>query len=117
MAKNPMAGLVGEAAAKCERCGEVNVAGQRFCGGCGAQLVKAFGLVEERRWATVLFADLSGFTSLSETLDPEEVTVLVDRSMHRLGEAVGRYGGVIAQIAGDGLLAIFGVPTAHEDDP
>jgi class 3 adenylate cyclase len=64
-----------------------------------------------------LFADLSGFTSLSERLDPEEVTVLVDRCMHRLGETVERYGGVIANVAGDGLLAIFGAPRAHEDDP
>jgi class 3 adenylate cyclase len=130
----------------CERCGQVNAAGQRFCGGCGAPLAKtcpacghansaefrfcgscgeALGdsaatqdtaRVEERRWATVLFADLSGFTSRSETLDPEEVSGLVDRCMRRLGETIERYGGVIANVAGDGLLAIFGVPKAHEDD-
>jgi adenylate cyclase len=72
---------------------------------------------EERRRATVLFADLSGFTSLSETLDPEEVTVLLDRCMQPLGETIERYGGVISNVAGDGLLAVFGVPRAHEDDP
>jgi class 3 adenylate cyclase len=127
-------------AAKCERCGQLNAADQRFCGGCGAPLVKtcpacghanAAGFrfcgscgsplgvppVEERRRATVVFADLSGFTRLSETLDPEEVTALVDRCMHRLGEAIERYGGVVANVAGDGLLAVFGVPRAHEDDP
>jgi class 3 adenylate cyclase len=134
-------------AAKCERCGQVNAASQRFCGGCGAPLAKvcpACGqanvpefrfcgscgsplgesvraqrngdAVEELRRATVLFADLSGFTSRSETLDPEEVTALVDRCMQRLGEAVEQYGGVVANLAGDGLLAIFGVPKAHEDD-
>jgi class 3 adenylate cyclase len=97
--------------AKCERCGHLNAADQRFCSMCGAALAQtcrncghansresrfcgrcgsalddelravAARPVEERRRATVLFADLSGFTSVSETLDPEEVTALVDRCM------------------------------------
>jgi class 3 adenylate cyclase len=73
--------------------------------------------IEERRRATVLFADLSGFTSVSERLDPEEVTALIDRCMEPLGETIERYGGVVSNVAGDGLLAVFGVPRAHEDDP
>jgi class 3 adenylate cyclase len=108
----------------CSACGQVNPPYFRFCGSCGATLdagaaaaAEDAGPVEERRWATAVFADLSGFTSLSETLDPEEVTALVDRCTHRLGEVVERYGGVIANVAGDGLLAVFGVPRAHEDDP
>lgn len=106
----------------CPACGQTNAPEFRFCGSCGAALDSgATALadahpVEERRWATALFADLSGFTRRSETLDPEEVTALVDRCMHRLGEAIERYGGIIANVAGDGLLAVFGVPKAHEDD-
>jgi class 3 adenylate cyclase len=133
--------------AKCERCGHLNAADQRFCSMCGAALaqtcpncghansresrfcgrcgsalgdelrVVAARPVEERRRATVLFADLSGFTSVSERLDPEEVTILLDRCMKPLGETIERYGGVISNVAGDGLLALFGVPRAHEDDP
>src|SRR5215216_2964409 len=106
----------------CPSCGRANPPESRFCGRCGAPLDDEMPAVvarpvEERRRATVLFADLSGFTSLSETLDPEEVTVLLDRCMQPLGEAIERYGGVISNVAGDGLLAVFGVPRAHEDDP
>jgi len=72
---------------------------------------------EERRWVTVLFADLSGFTSLCERLDPEDVTALIDGCMARLGSIVERYGGVVEQIIGDQLMAVFGAPLAHEDDP
>ncbi|MET0809650.1 MAG: adenylate/guanylate cyclase domain-containing protein, partial [Thermoleophilaceae bacterium] len=133
--------------ATCERCGHLNAADQRFCSMCGAALAKTCRScghtnppesrfcgrcgspldddvaavvarpVGERRRATVLFADLSGFTSLSERLDPEEVTILLDRCMKPLGETIERYGGVISNVAGDGLLALFGVPRAHEDDP
>ena len=134
-------------AARCDRCGQLNAADQRFCSMCGAALAKTCHScghpnppesrfcgrcgsplddevaamvarpVEERRRATVLFADLSGFTSVSERLDPEEVTALIDRCMQPLGETIERYGGVISNVAGDGLLAVFGVPRAHEDDP
>jgi class 3 adenylate cyclase len=72
---------------------------------------------EERRWATVLFADLSGFTALSERTDPEEVSSMVDRCMHAMGEVVDRYGGSVDKVIGDALMAVFGAPIAHEDDP
>ena len=107
----------------CHSCGQANAPEFRFCGSCGSPLDEptlAHGddeAIAERRWATVLFADLSGFTRRSESLDPEEVTTLVDRCMQRLGEPIDRYGGVVANVAGDGLLAVFGVPKAHEDDP
>jgi class 3 adenylate cyclase len=106
----------------CRSCGHANPPEFRFCGRCGSPLDDEVAEVvarpvEERRWATVLFADLSGFTSVSETLDPEEVTALVDRCMQPLGETIERYDGVISNVAGDGLLAVFGVPRAHEDDP
>jgi class 3 adenylate cyclase/tetratricopeptide (TPR) repeat protein len=71
---------------------------------------------EERRRATVLFADLTGFTSLSEQLDPEDVKTLAHRCTERLSEEVRRFGGTVINIAGDQVVAAFGAPVAHEDD-
>ena len=71
----------------------------------------------ERRWATVLFADLSGFTELSERTDPEEIRSMVDRCMRLMGEVVENFGGSVDKVIGDALMAVFGAPVAHEDDP
>jgi class 3 adenylate cyclase len=102
----------------CDSCGKDNPPDFRFCGACGAELgAHAPGLPEERRWTTVLFADLSGFTALSEQSDPEDIRTIVDRCMNVLGEIVHRFGGSVNQVVGDGLLAVFGAPVAHEDDP
>nr|MBA2625824.1 zinc ribbon domain-containing protein [Acidimicrobiia bacterium] len=107
-------------AAGCPRCAATNPAGSRFCGACGAEVAQPVAAVreqaEERRWATVLFADLSGFTDLSERSDPEDVRDLVDRCTRLLGEVVDRYGGSVASVIGDAVLAVFGAPVAHEDD-
>lgn len=67
--------------------------------------------------ATVLFADLSGFTSISERLDPEDVRALQTDLFAVLREAVERYGGFVEKFVGDALMAVFGAPLAHEDDP
>jgi class 3 adenylate cyclase/tetratricopeptide (TPR) repeat protein len=64
----------------------------------------------------VLFADLSGYTAVSERMDPEAVKSLVDASLRRLGEEVTRYGGTVDKYIGDNVMAIFGAPVAHEDD-
>jgi class 3 adenylate cyclase/tetratricopeptide (TPR) repeat protein len=72
---------------------------------------------EERRTVTVLFADLSGYTAVSERLDPEAVKALVDRFVSRLGQEVERVGGRVDKYMGDNVMAIFGAPVAHEDDP
>ena len=72
---------------------------------------------EERRTVTVLFADLSGYTAISERLDPEAVKALVDRCLGRLGEEVERLGGRVDKYMGDAVMAIFGAPVTHEDDP
>ena len=72
---------------------------------------------EERRTVTVLFADLSGYTAIAERLDPEAVKALVDRFLGRLGEEVERVGGRVDKYMGDAVMAIFGAPVAHEDDP
>src|SRR4029450_12749290 len=74
-------------------------------------------LPEERRQATVLFADLSGYTAVAERMDPEAVKSLVDRALRRLGQEVTRYGGRVDKYIGDNVMAVFGAPVAHEDDP
>ena len=75
------------------------------------------GASEERRTVTVLFADLSGYTAVAERLDPETVKALVDRCLGRLGEEVEGVGGHVDKYMGDAVMAIFGAPVAHEDDP
>src|SRR6267378_2871880 len=73
-------------------------------------------LSEERRQVTVLFADVSGYTAMSERMDPEDVKGLIDRCLRRLGDEVDRYGGTVDKYIGDNVMAIFGAPVAHEDD-
>ena len=72
--------------------------------------------LDERRTATVLFADLSGYTAIAETLDPEAVKRLLERILTRLGEEVERHGGHVDKFIGDNVMAIFGAPVAHGDD-
>lgn len=71
----------------------------------------------ERRPLTVLFADIVGSTAIAEKLDPEDWTVIVRQAFERMNATVTRYDGTIARLMGDGLLAFFGAPVAHEDDP
>ena len=71
----------------------------------------------ERKSVTVLFADVSGFTAMSEGLDPEEVHAIMDRAFEVILNAVHRYEGTINQFLGDGVMALFGAPIAHEDHP
>ena len=72
---------------------------------------------EERRVITAVFADLVGSTALGERLDPEELKVIVGDAIARVIGAVESFGGTVKDLAGDGVLALFGAPTAHEDDP
>ena len=69
----------------------------------------------ERKSVTVLFADVSGFTAMSEKLDPEEVHGIMDRAFEVILNEVHRYEGTINQFLGDGVMALFGAPLAHED--
>ena len=81
------------------------------------RLVEAGGrLPEERRLVTALFADVSGFTSLADRLDPEQLLEVIDPVIAGLSSIVGRYEGYVEKFAGDALLALFGAPVAHEDD-
>ncbi|MGI8938031.1 MAG: adenylate/guanylate cyclase domain-containing protein, partial [Iamia sp.] len=97
----------------CNQCrGEVPD-GARFCPSCGQATSSPD---DERRVVTVLFADIVGFTSLSETLDPERVKRMVDSWFERLVADITEFGGRVDKIVGDGILALFGAPVAHEDD-
>src|SRR5579859_144918 len=71
----------------------------------------------ERRPITILFADIAGSTSIAERLDPEDWAVLVGEAFTRMNRTIERYDGTIARLMGDGVLAFFGAPVAHEDDP
>ncbi|HQY15139.1 MAG TPA: adenylate/guanylate cyclase domain-containing protein [Ilumatobacteraceae bacterium] len=72
---------------------------------------------EERRIVTIVFADLVGFTTLAERMDPEQVKRLIDACFERLVDVVVEFGGKVDKILGDGMLVLFGAPVAHEDDP
>jgi len=103
----------------CSVCGTVGVPGARFCYSCGSALEGGdapTGIETERRVVTVLFGDLSDFTSWAEDLDPERVGVVTDRILASLAGIVTEYGGHVDKLVGDGLMAVFGAPTAHEDD-
>ena len=97
----------------CPQCRADVPARARFCPSCGHELVV---VGDQRRIATVLFADLVGFTSLSETLDPEQVKGLVDRCFDRLAADIEAFGGRVDKVVGDAIVALFGAPVAHEDD-
>jgi ABC-type oligopeptide transport system substrate-binding subunit/class 3 adenylate cyclase len=75
------------------------------------------GMRDERKVVTALFADVVGSTPLGEALDPEEVRLIVGEAVARMVHAVEAFGGTVKDLAGDGVLALFGAPVAHEDDP
>ncbi len=99
----------------CVSCSRPLPDGARFCPFCGHEVLGA--AVEERRVVTVLFADLVGYTALIERLDPEQAKRLIDGAFEALMADINAFGGRIDKILGDGILAIFGAPVAHEDDP
>ncbi|MET1232648.1 MAG: adenylate/guanylate cyclase domain-containing protein, partial [Candidatus Limnocylindrales bacterium] len=109
--------------ASCDACGTVLPGDARFCPACGtptgvgAAIEPAAEPARERKMATMLFADLVGSTAMAETHDPEIVSRLVGGVFERLAEEVRRYEGTIEKFAGDAMLAVFGVPAIHEDDP
>jgi class 3 adenylate cyclase/tetratricopeptide (TPR) repeat protein len=102
----------------CERCGEQNPEHARFCLGCGSPLEgEAASAREERKVVTVLFVDLVGFTSRAERLDPEDVRALLQPYWERVRVELQRRGGTVEKFIGDAVMALFGAPVAHEDDP
>ena len=102
----------------CPSCSEENAAGARFCSSCGAALeARARRTREERKVVTVLFADLVGFTARAEQLDPEDVRALLGPYYAHLRGELERFGGTVEKFIGDAVMALFGAPIAHEDDP
>ena len=102
----------------CSACGRENPSDSRFCNSCGAPLAwTAEARREERKIVTVLFADLVGFTSRAERLDPEDVRALLDPYWQHLRAELERFGGTVEKFIGDAVMALFGAPLAHEDDP
>src|SRR5436309_16089120 len=82
------------------------------------KILKARSALEgERRQVTVLFADVAGFTTLAEKLDPEDVHGIIERCFELITAEVHRFEGTINQYTGDGVMALFGAPIAHEDGP
>jgi class 3 adenylate cyclase/predicted ATPase len=126
-------------AATCSACGASNPPGQKFCGECGTPLAKAAdprftspetytprhlaekiltsksALEGERKQVTVLFADLKGSMELLADRDPEEARTILDPVLEGMMAAVHRYEGTVNQVMGDGIMALFGAPLAHED--
>jgi class 3 adenylate cyclase len=102
----------------CAKCGKENPDEARFCLACGTPFeAEPTRLREERKVVTVLFCDLVGFTSRSEQLDPEEVSATLAPYHARLRATLERYGGTVEKFIGDAVMAVFGAPVAHEDDP
>jgi class 3 adenylate cyclase/tetratricopeptide (TPR) repeat protein len=97
----------------CRSCGADVLPTARFCSNCGASQASS---EEERRVVTALFADIVGFTALSERRDPEQVKRLVDRAFTLLTADITAFGGVVDKIVGDQIVALFGAPVAHSDD-
>ena len=102
----------------CSNCGQDNPGGFRFCGACGSPLAPPSRVPgEERKVVTVLFCDLVGFTSRSDQADPEDVGAMLRPYHSRLRGEIERVGGTLDKLIGDAVMAVFGVPAVHEDDP
>jgi len=127
----------------CPECGQIDPPASKFCSECGCNLESAnkasntisdtediahppspeipTGNIEpsagERKHVTVLFSDLTGYTAMSEKLDPEEVKEITSRIFGEISKIVANYDGFIEKYVGDAVMAIFGVPQGHEDDP
>jgi class 3 adenylate cyclase len=128
----------------CPACGNINPQDSKFCNECGSDLRRseaaapredlalepdiakpsAEGAVHssirvegERKFVTALFSDISGYSAMSENLDPEEVKDITTRIFGRISQIVANYDGFIEKFVGDAVMALFGVPKAHEDDP
>jgi class 3 adenylate cyclase len=101
----------------CPVCGRENPDDARFCSGCATPLEEAAAAREERKVVTVLFCDLVGSTAHAENMDPEDVRALLSRYHERVRVDLERFGGTVEKFIGDAVMALFGAPVAHEDDP
>jgi class 3 adenylate cyclase len=103
---------------RCANCGSELAGGDLFCSACGTPVGASQPAAgQERRIVTVLFADVTGSTSLGEQLDPERLREVMDAYFTAMREEIEAEGGTVEKFIGDAVMAAFGVPTAHEDDP
>ena len=107
---------------KCPSCKAENIDTNKFCGQCGLELAKSTEPITstikgERKQATVLFSDLSSYTTLSERLDPEKVQEIMGKIFQETNDIIAKYEGRIEKYIGDAVMVLFGVPKIHEDDP
>ena len=100
----------------CASCGAENREGARFCDSCGAPLVEIAPTREVRKVVSVLFCDVTGSTALGERIDPESLRRVMARYFETAKAIVERHGGTVEKFIGDAVMAVFGVPTVHEDD-
>ena len=100
----------------CANCGAENREGARFCDSCGGSVALAEAPEPFRKTVTVLFSDVVGSTSLGEQLDPEALSQVMTEYFGAMRPIVERHGGTLAKFIGDAVLAVFGIPTLHEDD-
>jgi class 3 adenylate cyclase/tetratricopeptide (TPR) repeat protein len=101
---------------RCPECGQENPAGFKFCGNCGTTLVEAGETREVRKVVTVVFCDLTGSTALGEATDPEALRATMRSYYDTMRGILERHGGTVEKFIGDAVMAVFGVPIAHEDD-
>ncbi|HEX2090525.1 MAG TPA: adenylate/guanylate cyclase domain-containing protein, partial [Actinomycetota bacterium] len=100
---------------RCPNCGEDNPERARFCLNCGTTLAEA-APARERKLVTVLFADVTGSTTLGEQMDPERLKDVMSAYFDAMREEIQAEGGTVEKFIGDAVMAVFGVPKAHEDD-
>src|SRR6266550_671050 len=101
----------------CAQCGQENPEIAKFCLACGAPLTAPEPPAEERKLVTVLFCDIVGSTATAEQLDPEDVRARLAPYYERVRAELERFGGTVEKFIGDAVVALFGAPVAHEDDP
>src|SRR5205814_3660164 len=108
-----------ERAVTCPSCGARWPDSFKFCGACGSppDAAKRPDEVEERKIVTALFADLAASTDLASRLDPEDLRGILRPFFTAMVEEIERFGGTVEKFIGDAVVAVFGVPVAHEDDP
>src|SRR4051795_10439222 len=100
----------------CANCAQENPEGFKFCGNCGAPLEASAPAREMRKVVTIVFCDLTGSTALGDRTDPETLRATMRGYYEQMRTILERHGGTVEKFVGDAVMAVFGVPVAHEDD-